>query len=287
MMPPQDAITLSQAIVLGVIQGLTEFLPISSSAHLKIIPALIGWPDVGAAYSAVLQLGSSVAVIAYFFRALLQIAVGSVQALKTKDYGSQDFRLAACIILGTAPICVIGLLVKKLLEQADSPLRFDWVIGTASIIMAILLMVAEIVAKPKRKMSEIGVRDGVLVGLGQCLALIPGCSRSGSTLTVALLLGLNRSDAARFSFLLGVPAVLISGLVELKEVFKVSFQQSDLVNLAFGLIASTVVSYLSIAWLIKYLQTHSTWIFVIYRIIFGTVVLGLSFGVVHPFVVGR
>src|SRR5579883_250996 len=197
MLTPHDTVTLTQAIILGVIQGLTEFLPISSSAHLRVIPAALGWQDPGSAYSEDIQLGLSRAVVTYFFIVLVLIPTGSIQALKEKNYGSADLRLAACIILGTAPVCIIGLLVKKILEQPDSPMRALWVVGTSSIVMAIFLMVAELVAKHKRKMNEMGVQDGLLVGLGQALALIPGCSRSGSTLTVALLLGLNRSDAAR------------------------------------------------------------------------------------------
>jgi len=259
-----------------VVQGLTEFLPISSSAHLRVVPAVLGWGDPGAAYSAVLQLGSVVAVIAYFWHYLVRISLGTITALKKRDYGAEDCRLAFGIIIGTAPICVIGLLVKKLLEQSDSPLRALWLVGTASIVMGLLLVIAEVVGKRKRNLSNMGVLDGLLVGIGQAFALIPGCSRSGSTLTAAMLLGLNRADAARFSFLLGIPAIVLSGLVELKELFEIGLGDSGLPALAIGLVASTVVSYLAIDWMIKFLEKHSTWIFVVYRVIFGVAVLAAS-----------
>lgn len=270
------SISIIEAAVLGVVQGLTEFLPISSSAHLRVVPAVLGWGDPGAAYSAVLQLGSVVAVIAYFWHYLVRISLGTITALKKRDYGAEDCRLAFGIIIGTAPICVIGLLVKKLLEQSDSPLRALWLVGTASIVMGLLLVIAEVVGKRKRNLSNMGVLDGLLVGIGQAFALIPGCSRSGSTLTAAMLLGLNRADAARFSFLLGIPAIVLSGLVELKELFEIGLGDSGLPALAIGLVASTVVSYLAIDWMIKFLEKHSTWIFVVYRVIFGVAVLAAS-----------
>ncbi len=271
-----ESVSLIEALVLGTVQGLTEFLPISSSAHLRVVPAALGWQDPGAAYSAVLQLGSVLAVISYFFKQLISIASGSFKAIKTKDYGASDFRLAVGIIIGTMPICVIGLILKKLLESQDSPLRSLMVVGTVSIVMGLLLLVADRIGTQKKDLSQVGIKEGVLVGLGQALALIPGCSRSGSTLTVAMLLGLNRSDAARFSFLLGIPAIVLSGLLELKELIEIGFQQSDVINLVCGLIASTIVSYLSIAWLIKFLQSHSTWGFVLYRVIFGIYVISLA-----------
>lgn len=270
------SISIIEAAVLGVVQGLTEFLPISSSAHLRVVPAVLGWEDPGAAYSAVLQLGSVVAVIAYFWHYLVRISLGTITALRKRDYGAEDCRLAFGIIIGTAPICVIGLLVKKVLEQSDSPLRALWLVGTASIVMGLLLVIAEVVGKRKRNLSNMGVLDGLLVGIGQAFALIPGCSRSGSTLTAAMLLGLNRADAARFSFLLGIPAIVLSGLVELKELFEIGIGDSGLPALAIGLVASTVVSYLAIDWMIKFLEKHSTWIFVVYRVIFGVAVLAAS-----------
>lgn len=271
-----ETVSLVEALVLGTVQGLTEFLPISSSGHLRVVPAALGWNDPGAAYTAVLQLGSVVAVISYFFKQLVQIAIGSLKAVKEKDYASAEFKLAAGIIIGTMPICVIGLLLKQTLESPNSPLRALMVVGVVSIVMGLMLVVAEKFGNQKKKLEDVGIKEGLLVGLGQALALIPGCSRSGSTLTVAMLLGLNRSDAARYSFLLGIPAIVLSGLLELKELIEIGFQKDDVTNLIAGLVASTIVSYLSIGWLIKFLQTNSTWGFVVYRIIFGTYVIWLA-----------
>lgn len=273
-----EPVSLVEALTLGVVQGLTEFLPISSTAHLRVVPALCHWQDPGAAYSAVIQLGSVVAVLAYFFKDLVSIATGAFAAIKNKDYGDRDLRMVGAIIVGTIPICVIGLLLKPLLEQDSSPLRSVNVIGCASIVMGLLLVVAEKFAKHVRTLEDITGKDGALVGLAQAIALIPGCSRSGSTLTMAMLLGLKRAEAARFSFLLGIPAVTLAGLLELYHMVKDGLvsDSSGLTSLAVGLVSSVVVSYLSIAWLIRYLQQHNTWIFVGYRLIFGITVLILS-----------
>lgn len=269
-------VSLIEAVVLGTVQGLTEFLPISSSAHLRVVPAALGWQDPGAAYSAVLQLGSVLAVITYFFKQLIEIASGSLKAIQEKNFESVEFKIAAGIIIGTIPICVIGLAIKKLLESPDSPIRSLMVVGIVSIVMGLMLLVAEKFGSQKKVLNDMGIKEGLLVGLGQALALIPGCSRSGSTLTVAMLLGLNRADAARFSFLLGIPAIVLSGLLELKELIEVGFQQSDVVNLACGLIVSWLISWASIAWLIRFLQKHSTWGFVVYRVLFGSFVIYLA-----------
>lgn len=268
-----ESISIVEATVLGVVQGLTEFLPISSSAHLRVVPTFIGWGDPGAAYSAVLQLGSVAALLAYFARQITSISLGFVNAIKEKDYQSSDFKLFTGIIIGTAPICIIGLAIKSLLEQKDSPLRSLELIATVSIVMGLLLVVAEVVGNQKKNLKQMGIKDGFIVGLGQALALIPGCSRSGSTLTVAMLLGLNRADAARFSFLLGIPAVVLSGLLELKELFEIGIADIGIPGLICGLIASTVVSYLAIAWMIMFLEKHSTWWFVVYRVLFGAFIL--------------
>lgn len=270
------AITITQAAVLGVVQGLTEFLPISSTAHLRVVPALLHWPDPGTAYSAVIQLGSVIAVLVYFFKDLVEIAAGTFRALKTRDFSGREARLAGAIILGTIPICVIGLIFKKLLQSDDSPLRSLYTIGGAAIFMGVMLALAEKNGRQKRGLDDMGGRDGLLVGLGQAMALIPGCSRSGSTLTVALFLGMKRADAARFSFLLGIPAILLSGLLELKDMLEVGLSGEGMGALAIGLLTSLVVSYAAIAWLIRYLQEHSTWLFVGYRLLFGVVIISLA-----------
>jgi undecaprenyl-diphosphatase len=276
-MADSATISLVEALTLGVVQGLTEFLPISSTAHLRVVPALMHWQDPGAAYSAVIQLGSVVAVLAYFYRDLLTITKGTIAAIKNKDYSDRDFRIAGAIVIGTIPVCVLGLLLKPLLEQDGGVLRSLNVIACASIFMGLLLVVAEKVSKHQRGLDDISGKDGALVGLAQAMALIPGCSRSGSTLTMALMLGLKRAEAARFSFLLGIPAVTLAGLLELYHMFKEGhLGDSNLTSLAVGLSSSTIVSYLAIAWLIKYLQQHGTWVFVGYRILFGAAVLYMS-----------
>lgn len=265
--------SLAEAVVLGVVQGLTEFLPISSTAHLRVVPTLVGWGDPGAAYSAVIQLGSVLAVLTYFRKDIFEIVVGALKAIKEKDYSARDFRLAGAILVGTLPICVLGLLLKKMIE---GPLRSMMVIGVASIVMGCLLLLAEKVAKHERGIESITGKDGFLVGLGQAMALIPGCSRSGSTLTVAMFLNLKREDAARFSFLLGIPALILSGLLELKEMFSEPMSNAATTDLAVGLLVSTIVSYAAIAWFIKYLKKHSTLVFVVYRFIFGILTIAVA-----------
>lgn len=276
MVSDQSTFMLVQAVVLGVVQGLTEFLPISSTAHLRVVPAVLGWKDPGTAYSAVIQLGSVAAVLTYFFKDLLTIATGSFTALKERNFADQNLRLAGGIILGTIPICVLGLILKSLLEQDDSPLRSLTVIGAASICMGLLLLVAEKMGKHTRGLENMGAKDGLIVGIGQAMALIPGCSRSGSTLTFAMFLGLKRADAARFSFLLGIPAIVLSGLLELKHLAEHGLAGDGITYLIVGLVTSAVVSYMAIAWLLKFLQSHSTWVFIVYRVIFGVSVIAMA-----------
>jgi undecaprenyl-diphosphatase len=265
-----------EAVVLGVVQGLTEFLPISSTAHLRAVPALLGWADPGAAYSAAIQLGSVFALFAYFRNDIVSLAVGAFKALKKGAIDTQEARIAGAIIIGTIPICVLGLLLKPILEQNDGPLRSLTLIGSASIVMGLLLLIAEKIGKHTRSLESIGAKDGLIIGLGQAIALIPGCSRSGSTLTVAMLSNLKREDAARFSFLLGIPATTLSGLLELVHLFKDHDANLSVPDLAVGTLVSAIVSYAAIAWLLKYLISHSTWVFIVYRIIFGTALIVLT-----------
>lgn len=274
--------SILESVVLGVVQGVSEFLPISSTAHLRVVPSLLGWPDPGVALSAVIQLGSVIAVISYFRNDIVQILMGAIKAISKKDFGDENFRLFAGILIGTLPICVLGLLLKHVLEQSGGPLRSLLVIGSSSIFMALFLLFAESRNRQNRDMAALGARDGLLVGLGQALALIPGCSRSGSTLTVAMLLNIKREEAARFSFLLGIPAITLSGLLELKELIGQGLDQARGTDLAVALVVSTLASYLSIAWLLKFLRSHSTKGFVAYRLVFGLIVLSLSMtGYIH------
>ncbi|MEG4066320.1 undecaprenyl-diphosphate phosphatase [Microcoleus sp. Pol11C2] len=267
-------INLVQAIVLGIVQGLTEFLPISSSAHLKVVPIALGWGDPGVAYTAVIQLGSIVAVLWYFWKDLTTITLGAVDAVMRRDYKSQEFQLALGFVLGTIPLVFFGLLIKALVPDFDkSPLRSLTSIAIASIVMSLLLATAEKIGKRNRTYEKLTVKDGILMGLAQAIALIPGCSRSGSTLTAGLFMGLERPAAARFSFLLGIPAITLAGLVELKSDLAQGIGGSGVAALIVGTISAFVFSYLSIAWLMKFLQTQKTWIFVLYRLAFGVAIL--------------
>ena len=267
-----------QAFVLGIVQGLTEFLPISSTAHLKVVPTLLGWKEAGLSFDAVIQLGSIVAVVGYFWKDLSDITLGSIKAVREQNYRSQEFKLAIAIALGTFPILFVGLLIKIFVPDYDkSPLRSLAAIAIASIMMSSLLALAEILGqrqqKEKRHFQRIRVIDGILMGLAQAMAIIPGVSRSGSTLTAGLFLGLDRVAATRFSFLLGIPAITIGGLVEFISIVKKGFGDVGAAQLAIGLFSSVIFSYLAIAWLLKFFQTHTTWVFVGYRLIFGALLL--------------
>ncbi|KKD35033.1 UDP pyrophosphate phosphatase [Limnoraphis robusta CS-951] len=267
-------INVFQAIILGIVQGLTEFLPISSTAHLKVVPVALGWGDPGVAFTAVIQLGSIAAVLWYFWNDLTQVTVGAFKAIRHSNYQSSEFRLALGIALGTIPIVFFGLLIKIFIPDFDnSPLRNTISIAVASIVMALLLGLAEKTGTRKRNYEQLDVRDGVLMGLAQALALVPGVSRSGSTITAGLFMGLERATAARFSFLLGIPAITLAGLVELKGLLENGLGNIGAVSLVAGVISSAVFSYLAIAWLIRFLQTQNTWVFVWYRLAFGVAIL--------------
>jgi undecaprenyl-diphosphatase len=273
-----------QAFVLGIVQGLTEFLPISSTAHLKVVPAIFRWKDAGLSFDAVIQLGSIAAVVGYFWKDLSNITLGSIKAVRSQNYKSQEFKLAVAIALGTIPILFGGLLIKIFVPDYDkSPLRSLTAIAIASIVMSSLLALAEILGQrgktEKRQFHRVRVIDGILMGVAQTMALVPGVSRSGSTLTAGLFLGLDRVAATRFSFLLGIPAITIGGLVELISLIKKGFGDVGVGQLAIGLFSSVIFSYLAIAWLLKFFQTHTTWVFVGYRLIFGALLLtGVSLG---------
>ncbi len=272
--PTATQLNIFQAIILGIVQGLTEFLPISSTAHLKVIPVLLGWGDPGVAFTAVIQLGSIAAVLWYFWGDITQIIMGAFTAIRQKNYKSYDLRLAVGIALGTLPIVFFGLLIKILVPDFDkSPVRSLGAIAIASIVMSLLLGLAEKLGKRQRNFEQLNIIDGVLMGLAQTLALIPGVSRSGSTLTAGLFMGLERGAAARFSFLLGIPAITLAGLVELKDVIGAGISNDGIVTMVVGVISAAIFSYLAIAWLLRFLQTQNTWIFVWYRLAFGIAIL--------------
>lgn len=269
-----ETMTLWQAVVIGIVQGLTEFLPISSTAHVKVVPVVLGWGDPGVAFTAVIQLGSIAAILWYFWGDLTQVVTGMVRATRSGKYNSPDFRLGLGIGLGTIPIVVCGLLIKILIPDFDnSPLRNSSTIAVVSIVMALLLAAAEVWGTRKRGFEQLDLRDGVRMGLAQTLALIPGVSRSGSTLTAGLFMGLERATAARFSFLLGIPAITLAGLVELRGLLDAGVGTVPLGPLLAGLVAAVISSYLAIVWLIRFLKEHSTWVFVWYRLAFGVAIL--------------
>ncbi|MFQ4135565.1 undecaprenyl-diphosphate phosphatase [Nodosilinea sp. PGN35] len=272
--PVMDDMNLFQAVVIGIVQGFTEFLPISSTAHVKMIPVVLGWGDPGVAFTAVIQLGSIAAILWYFWDDLRQVTVDMVKATLAQQYNTSEFRLGFGILLGTVPIVVGGLLIKIFIPDFDnSPLRSSATIATVSIVMALLLALAELLGNHKRTFETLDLRDGLTMGLAQALALIPGVSRSGSTLTAGLFMGLERSTAARFSFLLGVPAITLAGLVELQGLLDGGLGAIGFVPLVGGLLAAVGSSYLAIFWLIRFLKQHSTWLFVWYRLAFGAAIL--------------
>ena len=267
-------VNLFQAIVLGFVQGATEFIPISSTAHLKAVPVFFGWGDPGVSFSAVIQLGSLAAVLTYFWSDISQITRGMIKAVRTSDYDSQDFWLAVGIAVGTIPLALLGLTLKVLEPSFyENALRSMPSIAIVSIIMALMLALAESIGNQKRNFKDLSLKDGIVLGLAQALAIIPGVSRSGSTMTAGLFNNLDRATAARFSFLLGIPAIALSGLVELKGMFDSGAASTGFVPLIGALISSAVFSYLAIAWLLEFLKRRSTWVFVWYRLGFGVFIL--------------
>jgi undecaprenyl-diphosphatase len=263
-----------EAIVLGIVQGLTEFLPISSTGHLRIVPAFLGWEDPGAAFTAVTQLGTMAAVLVYFRADLLRIALAWLRSVRDPSARRElDARIGWYIVLGTIPIGIFGVLFK---DQIENGARDLYLIGTALIVLGLVLLVAEKVSTRSRSMEQIQARDGLAVGLAQALALVPGVSRSGATITAGLFLGLDRPTAARFSFLLSVPAVVLSGLFELGSIL--SGEEGEHVstgNLVLATLLAFVTGYAAIAWLLRFLSTHSTIVFVVYRVALGVLVLVL------------
>ena len=259
--------------VLGVVQGLTEFLPISSTAHLKVVPVLVGWGDPGVSAIAVIQLGSIAAVIAYFRVDLAGVARGISGALRRGQWREPEARLGIAMAIGTILILLAGLVIKAYWPGYEtSPLRSVPAIAVVSIVMALLLALAERFGPRSKDITKVQGRDGLVVGVAQALALIPGVSRSGSTLTASLFDSWKRPDAARFSFLLGIPAITLAGLVELRSAFT-ELSVGGVLPLLVGIVTAAVVSWLAIDWLLKYLQRHSTWIFVVYRLLFGVLLL--------------
>ncbi|MCU0551462.1 MAG: undecaprenyl-diphosphate phosphatase [Leptolyngbya sp. Prado105] len=258
---------LFQGVVLGLVQGITEFLPISSTAHLIIFTDIFGWQNQWkkAAIDAI-QFGSVIAVVMYFWKDIRAILSGALAAAVRKEWYREEWKILVGIAIGTIPALGMGFVLKR----SDMLPESVTLIAVMSIIMSLLLAFAEKVGSRKRDFNELEIKDGVLVGFGQMIALLPGASRSGSTLTAALFLGLRRETAARFSFLLGIPTLAIATLVQAKDVLA----EAEMgLPLLVGIISAFVFSYLSIAWLLKFLQRQSTWVFVWYRLALGVTLL--------------
>jgi undecaprenyl-diphosphatase len=267
-------LSLLEALVLGLVQGLTEFLPISSSGHLRIVPAFFGWDDPGTAFTAVTQLGTIAAVLLYFRADLTRIAIAFVSGLRSRARRTGiDYYLGWYLILGTAPISVIGLLGRDFIETQARSLVL---IASMLIALGLLLLVAERVGKRRRGVEDVRLRDALLIGLAQYAALIPGVSRSGATITMGLFLGLQREAAARFSFLLSVPAIVLSGLFLLPDVAGEDAGASVLA-ISLATLVAFVSGYAAIAFLLRFLVTHTTLVFIVYRVVLGTVVLVLFY----------
>jgi undecaprenyl-diphosphatase len=269
-----------QAILLGIVQGLTEFLPISSTAHLRIVPALYSAKDIGASYTAVMQIGTMIAIILYFRRELLNMSRAFFVSLKSKDFTSNDTRLLLMIILGTVPIVVCGYLFKEIIRNE---FRNLYVVAGSLIFFSAVIFIADKYTKMKMSIKDMTFKDSIIIGIFQALALIPGASRSGITISGAFFRNMTREDAARFSFLLSIPAILLSGLYELfsqmNELFK---SDNNIISLIIATVVSGIVGYWAIWFLISYIKKHSMMIFVLYRIFLGLLILILLyFNIIH------
>ncbi|HEX3086472.1 MAG TPA: undecaprenyl-diphosphatase UppP [Pyrinomonadaceae bacterium] len=276
--------SLLQAILLGIVQGLTEFIPISSTAHLVLASRVMSLPLTPQQLTssiAVIQLGTLIAVLIYFARDIWNISIAFVRdhlaLVSGKRNGkglSHEAWLGWLVVIGSIPVAVVGLLFKKQIEGTFT--KNLWVIATMMVVIAVLLAIAEVVSKKTRGMDQLGLKDALAMGCAQCLALIPGSSRSGSTIMGGLLVGETRETAARFSFLLSIPAIAASGLLEMKEALH-RLPQGSLATLAVGTIVSGIVGYASIWFLLRFLKTHTTGVFIGYRLIVGGAILIMLF----------
>jgi undecaprenyl-diphosphatase len=265
-------VDLLKAVFLGTLQGLTEFLPISSSAHLRIFPEMLGWGDPGAAFTAVVQIGTELAVLIFFRHDIWRIGSTWVKSLFRAEYrGHLDSRMGWFIIIGSLPIVLLGILLKDVIEQ---DFRNLWIIGCTLIVLGIILGVADRLSADDRQIRDLSLRDAVLMGFAQACALIPGVSRSGATITMGRLLGYERAAATRYAFLLAIPAVVGAGLFELKEIPHGDNSYGWAPTIVATVVAF-VVGYAAIAWLLRYISTNSYLPFVLYRIGLGSLTLAL------------
>jgi undecaprenyl-diphosphatase len=263
---------LLQAVVLGTIQGLTEFLPISSSAHLRIFPEMFGWGDPGAAFTAVIQIGTELAVLIFFRKDIWRIGSVWARSLVKPEYrGHLDARMGWFIILGSLPIVILGILLKDVIEE---DFRSLWIIGTTLIVGGIVLGIADHVGSTRKQIKQITLGDAVLMGLAQAMALVPGVSRSGATLSMGRFLGYDREAATRYAFLLAIPAVVGAGIFELQEIPHGDNSYGWGPTIV-ATVVSFVVGYAAIAWLLRYVSTRSYLPFVLYRVALGSLTLAL------------
>ena len=262
--------SILEAIVLGLVQGLTEFIPISSTGHLKIVPELLGWGDPGAAITAVIQFGTILAVIIYFFKDIVRLTVGFFRGLAArKPFADPDSREAWYVIFATIPIVVVGVLLE---DQIEGVFRSTWVVTFQLIFIAILMQVAEAYAKRRgfRAREDFNAKDAWLIGAGQCIALIPGSSRSGSTIMTALFRRVPHDYAARFSFVMSIPAITAAGVFQMFDA-KEELAAIGLTPLLVGIAVAFISGWASIFFLLRYLRTHTTHIFIYYRYVVGVI----------------
>ncbi|QYH20411.1 undecaprenyl-diphosphate phosphatase [Corynebacterium aquatimens] len=271
-----------QVIVLSVVQGLTEFLPVSSSGHLRIVSELFWGQDAGASFTAVIQLGTELAVLVYFAKDIWRILTAWFAGLFDKSKRGFDYRMGWMVIVGTIPVGLAGVLLKDLIREN---FRNLWITATVLIVFSFVFILAERQGKKTRGFEELTMKDAIVMGLWQCLALIPGVSRSGGTISGGLFLNLDREVATRFSFLLAIPAVLASGLFSLPDAFDPQAGQAATgLQLLVGSGIGFVLGYVSIAWLLKFVSHHSFAWFAAYRIPLGIIVMVLlGTGVMHAY----
>jgi len=262
----------AQTIVLSIVQGLTEFLPVSSSGHLNIVSRLCWGADAGASFTAVIQLGTELAVLVFFAKDIVRIIKAWFIGLFHKDRRDNlDYKMGWYVIVGTIQIGLIGFLAKDAIRDN---LRSLWVTASVLVVFSFVFMAAEKWGSRKRDFDQLTMKDSIIMGCAQCLALIPGVSRSGGTISAGLFIGLKRSVATRYSFLLAIPAVLASGIFSLPDAFNPTHGQAATSSqLGVGVVIAFILGYISIAWLLKFVEKHSLNWFAGYRVIVGVIVL--------------
>lgn len=272
-----ESMTWVQAIVLGAVQGATEFLPVSSSGHMRIASEIFFGDDAGASFTAVTQLGTEAAVLIYFARDIFRIVAAWFRGLFDATKRNLDYKMGWYVIIATIPIGILGLVFK---DQIRTGARNLWLIATMLIVFALVIAAGEYFGRQRRPIEQLTTRDGLLMGAAQCLSLIPGVSRSGATSTAGLFAGLTREAAVRFSFLLAIPAVTASGLFSLPDAFEPAGDGMNAsgAQLLVATVVAFVIGFASIAWLLKFVAKHSFYWFVGYRIVLGLLVLGLLAG---------